>query len=118
MTAAGRLRHRVQILKRAAPEGRGRGVWTPGASRRCEIRYLRGEEAVRERSEGRVIAEIIVRADPETKSWGSDARLKQLNLAAPDWAEFDITGEAVPDEMGRWLTFTCVKGATRADDEQ
>jgi head-tail adaptor len=117
MSWAGRLRQRVQILKRAAPEGRGRGGWMPAASRRCEIRFLRGEEAVRERAEGRVIAEITVRADIETRSWGSDARLKQLNLTAPDWAEFDIVGEAVPDELGRWLTFTCVKGATRAEDE-
>lgn len=117
MSWAGKLRHRVQVLTRAAPEGRGRGAWTPGASRRCEIRYLRGEEAVRERAEGRAVATITVRADAETRSWGSDRRLKQLNLAAPAWAEFDITGEPVPDELGQWLTFTVMQGATRAEDE-
>ncbi|MBK8196984.1 MAG: head-tail adaptor protein [Acidobacteria bacterium] len=117
MSWAGRLRHRVQILKRDTPAGRGRGAWMAGASRRCEIRYLKGEEAVRERAEGRVIAEITMRADAETRTWGADARLKQLNLTAPLWAEFDLTGEPVIDELGRWLTFTAVKGATRADDE-
>lgn len=117
MSWAGRLRHRVQILKRGVPVGRGRGEWTPGASRRCEIRYLRGEEAVRERAEGRATATITVRADAETRTWGSDARLKQLNLPAPAWAEFDVIGEAVPDELGQWLTFTAVQGATRAEDE-
>lgn len=117
MSYPGRLRERVTVLKRAESSGRGRGSWIAGASRRCEIRYLRGDEVVLERARGRIIATVTVRMDAETRRWGAAERLRQDNLPSGQWAEFEITGEGVPDELGRWISFTVMKGISRAEDE-
>lgn len=70
MTDAGKLDRRVTLSRRVEQsDGFGNmvGEWTPAFSRWCNVRYLRGTEAVMAaRLEGRQPVIVTVRKDSET----------------------------------------------------